>query len=375
MEQGFMERFHLNRKKLAIIISAIFIVIAAIVAAIIINQSKIVAVSMRIFRMVGTVNLYDNGREQSMKEKMRLKEGNSLKTAEESLVMISLDEIKLFTMEESSRARVIPARNRLEYKLEEGSLYFNVTEKLAEDENFEITTNTMICGIRGTSGFVGQDKDGHETLMVTDGIVHVVATNPVTKEVTEVDVVAGEMITIYLDDEAEGDATISITKKKFREEDLPALALDAIAKSPELMDRIFKATGFFSDKIKELARLSSTPGLSMYGQAIKELDNAGIDDAIPFMGKVSDSMVIAANNAVDIAQDDLALEVAILTGTKDVHDNGYDNGYRGEALATIMDSAMKCADDSLVSAKDEGLSKEDLRTLAETLADTLDNAS
>lgn len=375
MEQGFMERFHLNRKKLAIFISAIFIVIAAIVAAIIINQSKIVAVSMRIFRMVGTVNLYDNGRERSMKEKMRLKEGNSLKTAEESLVMISLDEIKLFTMEESSRARVIPARNRLEYKLEEGSLYFNVTEKLAEDENFEITTSTMICGIRGTSGFVGQDKDGHETLMVTDGIVHVVATNPVTKEVTEVDVVAGEMITIYLDDEAEGDATISINKKKFREEDLPALALDAIAKSPELMDRIFKATGFFSDKIKELARLSSTPGLSMYGQAIKELDNAGIDDAIPFMGKVSDSMVIAANNAVDIAQDDLALEVAILTGTKDVHDNGYDNGYRGEALATIMDSAMKCVDDSLVSAKDEGLSKENLRTLAETLADTLDNAT
>ena len=365
------------REKKKILIPAIAgaLVIITLAIVLIVRANAITAVSMRIFRMVGTVNLYDNGREQSMKEKMRLKEGNSLKTAEESLVMISLDEIKLFTMEESSRARVIPERNRLEYKLEEGSLYFNVTEKLADDENFEITTSTMICGIRGTSGFVGQDKDGHETLMVTDGIVHVVATNPVTKEVTEVDVVAGEMITIYLDDEAEGDATISINKKKFREEDLPALALDAIAKSPELMDRIFKATGFFSDKIKELARLSSTPGLSMYGQAIKELDNAGIDDAIPFMGKVSDSMVIAANNAVDIAQDDLALEVAILTGTKDVHDNGYDNGYRGEALATIMDSAMKCVDDSLVSAKDEGLSKEDLRTLAETLADTLDNAT
>ena len=49
---------------------------------------------------------------------------------------------------------------------------------------------------------------------------------------------------MVVDDEAEGDATISINKKKFREEDLPALALDAIAKSPELMDRIFKATGW-----------------------------------------------------------------------------------------------------------------------------------
>ncbi len=241
-----------NRKRLVIITAAILLLAAVLFG--IYQYNSIVAVSMRIFRMVGTVNLYEDGQEQAMKEKMRLRAGHSLKTADESLVMISLDETKLFTMEQSSRAKIVPERKKLRFELEEGSLFFNITEKIPEDEEFNITTSTMVCGIRGTSGYEGEDEGNHETLMVTDGLVHVVATNPRTLESTEVDVAAGEMITIYLDEEAFGDATISIVKQPFKEEDLPALALDAIAKQPDLQKKIAKATGFSKRKLLELAR-------------------------------------------------------------------------------------------------------------------------
>ncbi len=241
----FEEDIKKKKKKRIAIIAAVLAALIAIAVFFIYEYNSIIAVSMRITRMVGTVNLYEDGQEKSMREKMRLKAGHSLKTADESLIMITLDETKLFTMEQSSRAKIVPARKKLKFELEEGSLFFNVTEKIPEDEEFNISTTTMVCGIRGTSGYEGEDAGNHETLMVTDGLVHVVATNPRTKEQTEVDVAAGEMITIYLDEEALGNATISIVKQPFREEDLPALALDAIAKSPELQKRICRSTGFF----------------------------------------------------------------------------------------------------------------------------------
>ncbi|MBP5152406.1 MAG: FecR domain-containing protein, partial [Lachnospiraceae bacterium] len=193
------------------------VAVIAVVAAILLNLNRITAISIRIQRLVGTVNLYDEkGKEKSMIEKMRLNSGHSLKTAVESLVMVSLDESRLLTLEEASQAKIKAKGKQLEFNLTSGSLFFNVNEKLEDDETFDIRTSTMVCGIRGTSAFIGKDSKGHETVMVTDGTVHVVAENPRTHEITEVDVNAGEMITIYLDEEAEGDATISIKKENFR---------------------------------------------------------------------------------------------------------------------------------------------------------------
>ena len=37
----------------------------------------------------------------------------------------------------------------------------------------------MVVGIRGTSGYVYYDDAGRESLVITDGTVHVTATNPI----------------------------------------------------------------------------------------------------------------------------------------------------------------------------------------------------
>ena len=348
------------------------VAVIAVVAAILLNLNRITAISIRIQRLVGTVNLYDEkGKEKSMIEKMRLNSGHSLKTAVESLVMVSLDESRLLTLEEASQAKIKAKGKQLEFNLTSGSLFFNVNEKLEDDETFDIRTSTMVCGIRGTSAFIGKDSKGHETVMVTDGTVHVVAENPRTHEITEVDVNAGEMITIYLDEEAEGDATISIKKENFREEDLPALALDAIRKDTALTDRISRATGFSKDKLYMLHKASSSEGISMFGEAAAELSSAGIDDAIPFLGNKARIMVVAANSAADVAGPNLPLEESILLGAKGTVKAGSEAGFNDEELSKVTESTVSNTARVVTEAKAAGLNDEDLVKVADTVTGTI----
>ena len=319
---------------------------------------------MRIQRLVGTVNLYTDGKEKPIKEKMRLGGGQTVTTAGESLIMVSLDDTKLMTMEESSKAEIKARGKKLLFNLLEGNLFFNVTEKLKDTEAFDIHTSTMICGIRGTSAYVGRDSTSHEILMVTDGVVHVVATNPVTKETTEVDVPAGQMITIYLDEEAEGDKTISIVMKSFKEEDLPAMALDTMAKNRELMDRVTKATGFRADKLRSLAKLSSKEGTSMYGEAAETLAAEGIEDSIPFMGYRASEMVDSANSAQRIAKEDLPLEIAILTGYRGMMDVADAAGYDRESTGSLMAGTRNCMEMALTEAGNSGATADEMTGMA-----------
>ena len=360
-----------KKKKIIAIIIAVILILGAVVAFLIYNNA-ITAVTMRIQRLVGTVNLYDEeGAEQSLREKMRLGAGQTVTTAGQSLIMVSLDETKLMTMEETSKAEIKTRGKKLLFNLLEGNLFFNVTEKLADNESFDVTTSTMVCGIRGTSAYVGRDATSHEILMVTDGLVHVVATNPVTLETTEVDVPAGQMITIYLDEEAEGNKTISIVMKSFKEEDLPAMALDAIRKSPELLNRVSKATGFSTKKLTTLAELSSTKGVSMYGAAVDELRADGIDDAIPFMGDRSHEMVASANSAFIIAKDDLPLEVAIIQGYRDVMDVGIEAGYDKDSLGQLMNGARGTMEDTFIIVDRAGIRSIDKINIATRVSNTL----
>ncbi len=345
-------------------------VIAIIIYTIYVN--KYLAITMRLQRLVGDVVLYDDGgSEQALKEKMRLQSGQSITTAGESLIMVSLDDTKLLTMEESSLAEIRTKRKHLEFHLLEGNLFFNVTKKLADNESFDIETATMVCGIRGTSAYVGRDSSRHEILMVTDGVVHVVATNPRTLEVTETDVYAGEMITVYLDEEAEGNATISLYKRKFREEDLPALALDTIAKNDELQRRIVDACGFDPEKLDALAEVSTVRGVSMYGDAARELYDMGKEDSIPLMGYRATEMITAANSACDIAVDDLPLEIAIIRGLRDVLDVGIDANYDEVPLNTLMTSAEDSYREIYSTLESAGVSGDDAINVVNVVSETL----
>ncbi len=191
------------------------------------------ASSMRLARLEGIVQLQDEqGKEKSLVENMRFQSGQALRTEEASLVGINLDDTKLATLDALSRSQFIKKLKKIQLKLSQGRVFFEVTKDLAADETFDIETSTMVVGIRGTSGYVEVDEQGQESLVVTDGHVHVIGTNPVTGEVKETDVYAGEGVTVYLFNDRKVDS-IEFHLEEVHEKDLPLLALRLMVESDE----------------------------------------------------------------------------------------------------------------------------------------------
>ena len=180
--------FSFNIKKMTlgmkIIYSVVAVgVVAAIVIAIVLSRSGYLANTMRLLRVEGTVNIESsNGGTKPVIDNIRFQSGDALNTGADGLASVGLDDSKIVTLQNDSRAEFSKNGKHLELKLTKGALFFNVTEKLNDDETFEIKTSTMTAGIRGTSGYVYYDNDGRDSLVVTDGVVIVTAINPETGE-------------------------------------------------------------------------------------------------------------------------------------------------------------------------------------------------
>ena len=231
----------LDKKKI-IIIAVILAVIIAVVVGLLIRKNAISATTMRVIRYEGTVNLKDDGVLKTLRENLRLNSGNEINTEAQSLVSISLDETKVVTVDELSSADFSQSGKNLNLNLKSGSLYFDVQKPLAADENFDISTSTMIVGIRGTSGWVSC-VNGVESFILTDGHVHIIGTNPVTGEVKEIDVNPGQRVTVYLYNDRTVDS-IMFTVEDITERELPGFVIGVLRNDPVLLDRVCAATGW-----------------------------------------------------------------------------------------------------------------------------------
>lgn len=230
------------KKKRIIIIVASVLILATALILFFYYRSKITATTMRILRLEGTVSLEDDGQSKPVRENLRLNSGNALSTAVKSLVAIGLDDVKIVTLDELSRAEFNQSGRKLDLHLTDGSLFFEVQKSLEDDESFEIKTSTMVVGIRGTSGWVSVEGD-HESLIITDGHVHVIGTNPVTGEKKEIDVYAGQKVSTYLYNDRKVDS-IMFYVEQVTERDLPEFLLNRLRENPALLDKVCRETGW-----------------------------------------------------------------------------------------------------------------------------------
>ena len=228
-------------------------IVAAIVIAIVLSRNGYLANTMRLLRVEGTVNIENgDGGTKPVIDNIRFQSGDALNTGADGLASVGLDDSKIVTLQNDSRAEFTKSGKRLELKLTKGALFFNVTEKLSEDETFEIKTSTMTAGIRGTSGYVYYDDDGRDSLIITDGVVIVTAINPETGETKYAEVRGGQKITVYLySDRTQDSVEFSITDVK--ENDLPEFPLQRISENEELINRVCEFTGWDKEALKAAA--------------------------------------------------------------------------------------------------------------------------
>ncbi len=235
-------------------------IVAAIVIAIVVSRNGYQANTMRLLRVEGTVNIESgNGGTKPVLDNIRFQSGDALNTGADGLASVGLDDSKIVTLQNDSRAEFSKSGKRLELKLTKGALFFNVTEKLNDDETFEIKTSTMTAGIRGTSGYVYYDDEGRDSLVITDGVVIVTAINPETGEKKYAEVRGGQNITVYLySDRTQDSVEFEITDVS--ENDLPAFPLQMLAENDELMNRVCAFTGWDKATLTVLVNTAISDG-------------------------------------------------------------------------------------------------------------------
>ena len=235
--------------KITVIAIVSILIIATIVICIVFGTSRYNASSMRLLRVEGTVSVEDsNGSVKTVSKNSRFQSGDSLETGSNGIASVSLDNGKIITLEPNSRADFVKMNDQLSMKLIRGGVFFEVTEKLKPNETFEIKTSSMTAGIRGTSGYIYYDINSRDNLVVTDGVVIVSATNPSSGETKYAEVHGGQSVSVRLYGDRKTD-TVVFDVKDISKEELPLIAVEAIAADGALLSRVSESTGWDKEEL------------------------------------------------------------------------------------------------------------------------------
>jgi len=198
------------------------------------------AATVQLTKTEGTVSVSNrSGRAVSPVENMRIYNGYRLETEEASYAWLNLDSSKFVKLDAVSELEVRKDGKKLELLLNEGNLFFNVTEPLEEDESLNIRVSTMTVGIRGTCGWVKTIDQWTSQVYVLEGAIQASVTDPVTSETKTETVAAGEsaLCVVYPQDR-EG-VKCDILRAPFSEADIDGFVLTEAVPDSGLCGRIY----------------------------------------------------------------------------------------------------------------------------------------
>ncbi len=201
------------------------------------------ASTMRLESAEGTVTVKNaSGLAVELKDKMRLYDGYTVKTAAKSYAYISLDGDKSLKLDASSEASVNKSGKKLEIALSSGSMFFNVSKPLENSEKLNIRTATIVTGIRGTAACVKVPSRDHTEISLLTGRLDVTGRDSCSGEMETVEMVAGEVVVASQLEAGTPQEHLEIQKLTVQEVELPGFAAVEVAKDPELQSKITEET-------------------------------------------------------------------------------------------------------------------------------------
>lgn len=116
--------------------------------------------TMRLLRFQGEVGITDAaGSERFVMENTRFSSGETMRTGSGSNASVSLDASKIVSLDEATIVDFTQAGSALTLTLKKGTIFLDVSEKLDDNETFEIETSNMTIGIRGTIIYVTEHPE------------------------------------------------------------------------------------------------------------------------------------------------------------------------------------------------------------------------
>ena len=299
----------LDKKKKFILGAGIgVVVLIAVIVILLLNKDKIKASTMRLLRIVGEVTLEDGKKKKTILDNLRLADGNALSTGAESLASVGLDDTKIISIEENSRAEFYQKGKKLELTLTKGRLFFDVQQPLAENESLDIKSSTMVVGIRGTSGYVWEDPaSGIQYIYITDGHVTVNGYNPQTEKNEEVTVGPGQRVTAYLNDDGTFNTFIV---EDVTEDDLPIALIRELFNNPDTLERVLKATGYDKNKLlKRILESDEALYIALDGLVLPELETEPEPEPEPVEETTDDKKTDSSSSIDDSKKNDTTSSV------------------------------------------------------------------
>ena len=240
-------------KKILITSAIAVVVIGIIVGVVMVIRSGVFDTAMRLRLVEGTVNIEDaSGAIKSASSNSSFESGDTIGTSYDGMASIVLDNSKTVSLDGYSRASFFKQGKTLEVSLIKGGLFFEVSGALNDDESFAVkTTNLTINITKGSSGYIFYDESGLQSLIVTDGVVRVDATNKKTGQKKNMDVHGGQKLSVYLYDKSSGSGdSVKLVATDIRPKDLPYFPLRIMSKNATLLANVSKYTGWDESEIQ-----------------------------------------------------------------------------------------------------------------------------
>lgn len=118
---------------------------------------------IQVYKTEGTVSIERQGSSMEAYESMQLQSGDSIETAEDSLVQLKLDDDKYILVEAASKISLHASGNKVDSKtsiyLEKGAIVNSLENSLSEKSSYDVTTPNSTMAVRGTTFRVALSVD------------------------------------------------------------------------------------------------------------------------------------------------------------------------------------------------------------------------
>ncbi len=126
-------------------------------------------------RFEGNTKVNDGEKDVEAFAGMNLYDGYDVGTEKLSYDWIMLDENRLVKMDQNTKTSISQDGKKLKIFLEEGSLFFCVSDKLAEEEELTFETQNVSLSIRGTCGLISHYDDTTRFIVFEGKVMHYLA--------------------------------------------------------------------------------------------------------------------------------------------------------------------------------------------------------
>ena len=233
------------------------VVIATIVTVVAINSNMKAGTTIKVQSVKGDVRIeMANGKTKPAKNGLRFKSGDSVLTGADGICTVALDDTKIITLNNNSKAEFKKQDKEYGVNLSKGGAFFEVTSPLAGDEKLDIKALMLTANIKGTSGYIYFNEDGTEAITVTDGKVVLTAVNPKTSERIYGEVSGGQRYVVTTA-EKNGLDVLSYEITDLTVNDLEDFALTMINQTDRLLTKVCEFTGWDKQSVKELYNLNT----------------------------------------------------------------------------------------------------------------------